>query len=208
MIILEAKCKKCRRANQKLFLKGERCFGQKCAMTRRPYAPGVHGKAFKRRPSEYGLQLAEKQKARYAYGVSEKQFKNYFKEIVQQEGDKEILLVQKLENRLDNIVFRLGWANSRRLSRQLVNHGHILVNGRKIDIPSYQVKKGDIIKIKERTKKLAIFETIKANLKKCEIPVWISSDKQKFVGEVKTMPGLDNWEKVAEISRIVEFYSR
>lgn len=177
-------------------------------MTKRPYAPGVHGKSFRRRASEYGLQLMEKQKVRYVYGVSEKQFKNYFKEIVKKEGNKEELLVQKLENRLDNIVFRLGWASSRRLARQLVSHGHILVNGRKVSTPSYQARKGDVVKFKEKAKKSIIFEKIKAALKKYEVPTWLSLDKQKVEGEVKDLPGLENWDKVGEISRIIEFYSR
>ncbi len=207
-MIINLKCKKCRRAGQKLFLKGERCYSQKCAMIRRPYAPGVHGKSFRRRMSEYGQQLAEKQKVRYVYGISEHQFKRYFKEIVGQKGDKEYLFVKKLENRLDNVVFRFGWAQSRRLARQIVNHGHILVNKRKVDIPSYQVKKGDIIKIKEKSKKLALFQNIEAFLKKYEVPEWLSLDKQKIEGEIKDQPKIDNLRGVGEISMIIEYYSR
>ena len=207
-MIINSKCKKCRRAGQKLFLKGERCYSQKCAMIRRPYAPGVHGKSFRRRMSEYGQQLAEKQKVRYVYGISEHQFKRYFKEIVGQKGDKEYLFVKKLENRLDNVVFRFGWAQSRRLARQIVNHGHILVNKRKVDIPSYQVKKGDIIKIKEKSKKLALFQDIEAFLKKYEVPEWLSLDKQKIEGEIKDQPKIDNLRGVGEISMIIEYYSR
>ena len=209
MIIIDAKCKKCRRANQKLFLKGERCFGPKCAMTRRPYAPGVHGKAFRRRSSEYGQQLAEKQKIRYVYGVSETQFKNYFKEIAKKQvGDKEELLIRKLESRLDNVIFRLGWASSRRAARQGVNHGYFLVNGRKTNIPSYQVKKGDIIQIRGKSKKTKIFENLKALLKKYEAPAWLSLNKEKFEGEVKDTPKLEDVDRVGEISKIIEFYSR
>ena len=177
-------------------------------MTKRPYAPGVHGKSFRRRASEYGLQLMEKQKARYAYGVSEKQFKNYFKEIVRQEGNKEDLLARKLESRLDNVVFRLGWGSSRRLARQMVSHNHILVNGRKLNISSYQVQKGDIVKISKRTQKTGIFEKIEIAKKKHEVPSWLSLDKQKNEAEMKDLPGLENWDKVGEISRIIEFYSR
>ena len=207
-MISDPKCKKCRRAGQKLFLKGERCFGQKCAMIRSPYSPGVHGQSRRRRISEYGQQLAEKQKVRHTYGVSERQFKNYFKEIVQQKGNKEELLIQKLENRLDNVVFRLGWACSRNLARQIVSHGHILINGRKLDIPSYQVKKGDIIKIKEKSKKLTLFQELKATLKKYEVPKWFSLDKQKLEGEVKSQPKLEDIGKIGEISMIIEYYSR
>jgi len=202
------RCKKCRRAGQKLFLKGDRCFGQKCAMIRRPYPPGQHGKAFRRRASEYGQQLAEKQKVRHTYGVSEKQFKNYFKEIAGRKGNKEDLFAQKLESRLDNVVFRLGWANSRSLARQMVSHGHILVNGRKVNIPSCQVRKGDKIKIKESSKKKTLFKDLKTILKKYEVPKWLLADKQKFEGEVKAQPNLDDMGKIAELSMVIEYYSR
>ena len=201
-------CKKCRRAGQKLFLKGERCFSQKCAMIRKPYIPGLHGKARRRGLSEYGQQLIEKQKVRHVYGLSEKQFKNYFKETVGQKGNKEELLVNKLESRLDNIVFRLGWAQSRALARQLVNHGHILVNQRKVDIPSYQVKKEDVIQIKEKSKKLAPFSDLKTILKKYEAPAWLSLDKQKLIGKITNQPKIADMGKVGEIGMIIEYYSR
>ncbi len=177
-------------------------------MVRRPYAPGVHGKSRRRRLSEFGQQLAEKQKVRYAYGVSEKQFKKYFKEIATQKGNKEELLAQRLEKRLDNVVFRLGWAKSRPLARQLVNHGHILVNDRKLNIPSYQVKKGDVIKLKEKTKKSLLFKDIKTILKKREVPQWLSLNKEKLEGRVKDEPGLDDFDKIGELSMIIEYYSR
>ncbi len=207
-MIIDSKCKKCRRAGQKLFLKGERCFSQKCAMIRKPYIPGLHGKARRRSLSEYGQQLIEKQKVRHVYGVSEKQFKNYFKEIVDQRGNKEELLVNKLESRLDNIVFRLGWAQSRALARQLVNHGHISVNQRKVDIPSYQVKKEALIRIKEKSKKLAPFRDLKTTLKKYEVPAWLSLDKQKLIGKVINQPQVADISKVGEIGMIIEYYSR
>lgn len=207
-MLIDSKCKKCRRAGQKLFLKGERCFSQKCALTRRPYAPGAHGKSFKKRMSEYGQQLAEKQKVRYAYGISEHQFKKYFKEIVGQKGDKEELFVKKLEARLDNVVFRLGWAKSRRLARQIVSHGHILVNQRKVNIPSYQVKKGDLVEIKEKSKKLSLFKDLEAWLKKHEAPAWLALDKKKAQGEVKNEPQIENLSEIGEISMIIEYYSR
>ncbi len=206
--MVDSKCRKCRRAGQKLFLKGDRCFSQKCAMIRKPYPPGVHGKTRRRRISEYGLQLIEKQKIRHAYGVSEKQFKGYFKNIIGQRGNKEDLLAQKLEKRLDNIVFRLGWAKSRKLARQIVNHGHILVNNRKVDIPSYQVKKEDIIKIKEKSKKTTLFSDLKTILKKYEVPKWLSLDKQKLEGGMKREPQLDDLDKIGEINMIIEYYSR
>lgn len=204
----DPRCKKCRRAGQKLFLKGERCLGQKCAVIRKPYIPGAHGKSRMRRISEYGQQLAEKQKIRHIYGVSERQFKNYFKEIAGQRGNREELLAQKLEKRLDNVVFRLGWASSRKSSRQIVNHGHILVNGRKVDIPSYQVKKGDVIKLRERSKKLNLFKDIKSILKKHEIVAWLTLDPNKIEGEVKSQPSVEDLDKVGELSMVIEYYSR
>jgi len=206
---MDSNCKKCRRVGQKLFLKGERCFSQKCAMIRKPYIPGLHGKSRRRKGiSEYGQQLIEKQKVRYVYGVSERQFKNYFKEIVGQKGNKEELLVNKLESRLDNVVFRLGWARSRALARQIVGHGHILVNQRKVDIPSYSVKKGDVIQIKEKDKKLALFEDLKLTLKKYEAPSWLSLDKQKLTGKIIGQPKIADIGKVGEIGMIIEYYSR
>ena len=206
--MIDSKCKKCRRAGQKLFLKGERCFGQKCAMIRKPYIPGLHGKSRRKGISEYGQQLIEKQKVRHIYGVSESQFKNYFKEIVGQRGNKEELLVNKLESRLDNVVFRLGWAQSRNLARQIVNHGHILVNQRKVNIPSCQVKKGNIIQIKEKSKKLSLFQDLKINLKKYETPAWLSLDKQKLEGKIIDQPKVADLGKIGQIGMIIEYYSR
>lgn len=207
-MIINAKCKKCRRADQKLFLKGDRCDTQKCAMIKRPYIPGVHGKSRRRRFSEYGLQLAEKQKVRYTYGISEKQFKRYFKEAINQKEDKGDYLVKKLESRLDNVIFRLGWAKSRGSARQIVNHGHILVNGHKVDIPSYQVKKNDAIKIREKSKKLILFKELKALLKKGKTPDWLSLDKQKIEGVVKSEPDFEDLRRIGEINMIIEYYSR
>lgn len=206
--MIDSKCKKCRRAGQKLFLKGERCFSQKCAMIRKPYIPGLHGKSRRKGISEYGQQLIEKQKVRHIYGVSEGQFKNYFKKIVGQRGNKEELLVNKLESRLDNVVFRLGWAQSRNLARQIVNHGHILVNQRKVNIPSCQVKKGNIIQIKEKSKKLSLFRDLKINLKKYETPAWLSLDKQKLEGEIIDQPKVADLGKIGQIGMIIEYYSR
>lgn len=206
--MIDSKCKKCRRAGQKLFLKGERCFSQKCAMIRKPYIPGLHGKSRRKGISEYGQQLIEKQKVRHIYGVSEGQFKNYFKKIVGQRGNKEELLVNKLESRLDNVVFRLGWAQSRNLARQIVNHGHILVNQRKVNIPSCQVKKGDIIQIKEKSKKLSLFRDLKTNLKKYETPTWLSLDKQKLSGKIIGQPKVADLGKIGQIGMIIEHYSR
>jgi len=177
-------------------------------MIRRPYPPGAHGKGRRGRLSEYGQQLAEKQKVRYIYGVSEEQFKKYFKEIANQKGNKEELLAQQLETRLDNVVFRLGWVKSRNLARQIVSHGHILINGRKLNIPSYQVKKNDLIKLKEGSRKLALFEDLKVFLKKHQAPGWLILDKEKLEGKVKALPKMEDLDKIGEISMIIEYYSR
>lgn len=201
-------CKKCRRAGQKLFLKGERCFSQKCAMVRRPYAPGIHGKSRRRQLSEYGRQLAEKQKVRLTYGISEKQFKNYFNEINKQKGNKGELLLVKLENRLDNAIFRLGWSNSRRLARQLISHGHILVNGHKVDIASYQIQKNDVIQIKAKSKELEHFKNVKTLIKKYESPTWLLLDKEQLEGKVIDYPRIDDTVQAGEMGMIIEFYSR
>lgn len=207
-MILDAKCKRCRRANRKLFLKGERCLSQKCAMVRRAYIPGMHGKKKGRRLSEYGQQLAEKQKMRLTYGVTEKQFKGYFKKIVEQPGNKEELLVQQLERRLDNVVFRLGWAQSRGTARQIVGHGHILVNGRKVDIPSYQAKKGDKVNIKKRSQTSPLFEHLQNKKMLAVVPGWLTLDKDKVGGQIVGEPQLEDFGQAAEISKVIEFYSR
>ncbi len=207
-MIINAKCKKCRRAGQKLFLKGERCFSQKCAMIRRPYPPGVHGKSMRRRASEYGLQLAEKQKVRYAYGISEQQFKKYFKEIVGQKGNKEDLFAQKLESRLDNVVFRLSWAGSRALSRQLVNHGHILVNGRKVDIPSYRVKPGQKIEIREKSKQNPQIVRAMELTAQTGIVPWVDVEKEKLFGIFTRLPEREEVVIPVEERLIVELYSK
>lgn len=207
-MIFNAKCKKCRRAGEKLFLKGERCFGQKCAMIKRPYAPGVHGKNRRGRLSEYGRQLLEKQKIRYTYGLSEEQFKNYFKEIAHQKGNKEELFIQKLEKRLDNVVYRLGWAKSRSLARQIVNHGHILVNGKKTDIPSYRVAKGEVIKFKEKTTKSPLVKDLAESLKKHKVPQWLSLNVGKLEAEIKDEPKFEDFNKVGELNMVIEYYSR
>ena len=213
---ITAQCKKCRRAGEKLFLKGDRCFTQKCAMVKRPYPPGIHGSAKKGRAigrgrksfSEYGAQLAEKQKLKRIYGISEKQFKIYVKALIGKKDVKKEDLLVKLEKRLDNTIYRLGFAKSRNLARQIVNHGHIIVNKRKVTIPSYQVKKSDIIKIKQSSQSRAIFKPLIASLKKHDLPAWLKLDKDKLEGQVLSDPKSEEIGKTAEISKIIEFYSR
>lgn len=204
---LNSKCKICRRAGEKLFLKGERCFSQKCALTRRSYPPGIHGPKRRRSLSEYGLQLREKQKLRYIYGITETQLRNYFEEITGKE-DKSRSLLSMLEHRLDNVVYRLGFAKSRRTSRQIISHGHILVNGRKVDIPSYQVRKGDIIKIKKTSIKKGLFKDLSVHLKNYQTPSWLSLDKDKLIGKVIGEPTIQDIGEPAEIEKVIEFYSR
>jgi len=202
------RCKICRRLGQKLFLKGERCYSQKCAMIKRPYAPGLHGKTTRRMLSEYGRQLREKQKVRHTYGLSESQFKKYVQEAAQERGDKGQILLQRLEHRLDNVVYRLGWAPSRRAARQIVNHGHILVNGEKVNIPSYEVEKGDVIKLKEKSQKSKMFEHLPTILKKYQTPSWLSLDKKKLEGKVIGEPTPEDIGQVADTAAVIEFYSR
>ena len=192
---------------EKLFLKGERCFSQKCALTRRNYPPGIHGPKGRKGLSEYGIQLREKQKLKYIYGISETQLRNYFEEVAKKE-DKAKALLDFLEHRLDNVVYRLGFAKSRRMARQIVNHGHILVNERKVNIPSYQVKKGDVIEIKKTSRKKGLFKDLSIYLKNYEVPSWLSLDKENLKGKVIGEPTIQDIGKQAEVEKVIEFYSR
>jgi len=209
--MVEAKCKICRRAGTKLFLKGEKCLSPKCPMVRRPYPPGQKGK---RRPtplSEYGKQLREIQKLKSWYNLRERQFKKYVKEVLAKRGKVEDLgeiLIRLLEKRLDNVIFRLGFATSRAQARQLVNHGHFLVNKRSVNIPSYQVRKGDVISIKPQKVKRANFQNLKNLLKKHNLPSWLRLDLEKLEGKVIGEPTLEEAAPPVEISSIFEYYSR
>lgn len=206
--MIDAKCKKCRRAGQKLFLKGERCFTPKCSMIKKAYPPGVHGK--KRRPalSEYGAQLAEKQKLRRIYNVSEKQLKKYFQEAAKARRVVTETLLKKLETRIDNAVFRLGLAESRTKARQIVSHGHILLNGRRVDIPSINLKKGDIIEIKKSSLKKSLFKNLETRLKKYKSPSWLSLDKKEMKATVLGLPSKEEIEVPVDLFMVVEYYSR
>lgn len=177
-------------------------------MVRRPYPPGIHGKSRRRKFSEYAQQLLEKQKLKFAYGLSERQLENYFEKVMKRKGDKEELFIKELESRLDNVVHKLGFATSKRKARQVVSHGHILINNRKTNIPAYQVRKGDEIKLKESSKKLNHFAELTSLLKNHEIPGWLSFDKDKLVAKVKSEPQTEEFEKVGDISMIIEYYSR
>ncbi len=205
------KCKICRRLGVKLFLKGEKCFSPKCPMVRRPYPPGIKGKRKKGPLSEYGKELREKQKLKNWYNLRERQFKNYIKEVLNKGGkgkNMEDLLIEKLESRLDNVVFRIGFASSRSQARQLVSHGHFLVNNKKVNIPSYQVKKGDKVSLNPKSKEKEIFRNISVILKKQEVPSWLKVDVDKLEAEVKGFPTFEEAAPPVEISSIFEFYSR
>lgn len=201
------KCKQCRRAGQKLFLKGERCYSQKCEIVKRPFPPGIHGKR-RSSLSEYGRQLLEKQKVRRTYGVAEKQFRNYIKEVGGRTGDKRELLLKKLESRLDNLIFRLGFAKSRFQARQIVGHGHVLVGGRRMDIPSYEVKIGDVISLKKKSLKMPIFQNLPEALKKHETPSYLKLDAAKMEAKVISEVAIGDAREIQNLGLIIEFYSR
>lgn len=203
----DAVCKMCRREGAKLFLKGERCYSDKCSVTRRAYAPGQHGQS-RKKVSEYGLQLREKQKARRYYGVLEKQFAGYYEDAIRMPGLTGENLLRLCESRLDNIVYRLGLASSRAEARQLVVHGHYNVNGKKVDVPSYQVKEGDTISVSEKTKSSdkmkAIIETCGAR----PIPVWLDLNKETLEAKVVRMPNREDIDVDIQELLIVEYYSK
>ncbi|MCX6721292.1 MAG: 30S ribosomal protein S4 [Candidatus Staskawiczbacteria bacterium] len=204
-------CKTCRRLGQKLFLKGDRCFSTKCAMVRRAYAPGLQKKKRGGAPSEYKKSLEEKQTLKKWYGLSEKQFKRYVKETLEKMGKVENVsaeLIKRLEIRLDNVVFRMGLAKSRVQARQMVSHGYFKVNGKPVNIPSYEVKKGDVVSVKENKKAKGIFKEISAQLKKHETPAWLVLEKDKLEAKSIGDPNIDEVKPPAEISSIFEFYSR
>lgn len=201
----DATCKLCRREGMKLFLKGDKCYSDKCPVARRPYAPGQHGQS-KKKLTNYGTQLREKQKLRRHYGVLERQFEGYFEEAERMKGITGDNLLQLLERRLDNVVFRLGFASSRPQARQFVRHGHIQVNGKKVNIPSYIVKAGDVISIKEQSRS---FEVIKSNLEAATtVPDWLEINKDSYEGKVVSLPRREHVDLPIEEHLIVELYSR
>jgi small subunit ribosomal protein S4 len=199
-----------RRLGTKLFLKGERSFSPKSATVKRMYPPGVHGKAFRRHASEYGMQLQSKQRVRNTYRMLEKQFKNLAKVAIASKKETGDLLVRKLEGRLDNVVYRAGLAQSRDQARQVVNHGHITVNGRKTTIPSFQVSLGDVIKVREGSLKSKYFSTLAPQwIKKYEAPKWIELDRDALTAKVVGIPTLpDSGLDSKDLQSLIEFYSR
>lgn len=206
--MINNKCAKCRRAGVKLFLKGDRCFTPKCAIIRRLSVPGVHGKKRPGRLSEYGVQLKEKQKLKRIYGLREKQFGIYVERALKTRGVSAGLLMRRLEMRLDNIIFRLGLASSRKQARQMVVHGFFKVNGKKTDKPSFSVKKGVSILLNESKMKKPVVEEMKKKIKKHNLPEWLELDRELLKGTVKSEPTESQIGAGVDLSKIIEFYSR
>lgn len=200
-------CRLCRRAGVKLFLKGERCFAPKCAVERRPYAPGQHGQK-RRKISEYGTQLGEKQKLRHIYGTLERQFRRYLGRAERLPGLPGENLLQLLEMRLDNIVYRLGFADSRRQARQLVEHGHFAVNGRKSRVPSTVLKPGNTIEVLAKSLEDEYFRAIKEEMSHRTVPSWLTVDREAMRARVLTWPSVTEVEASVQPQLIVEYYSR
>jgi small subunit ribosomal protein S4 len=200
-------CRLCRREGTKLFLKGDRCYGPKCAVSRRATPPGEHGQARARKRSEYGSQLREKQKVRRAYGVLEKQFRRYFDKAENMKGVTGENLLQMLELRLDNVVYRLGFGYSRAQARQFILHGHVSVNGNKVTIPSYQVSLNDVIAIRERSYDVEQFKAMREGTGKL-VPKWLTLDAPNLQGTVSALPTREDIDLTIEEHLIVELYSR
>lgn len=198
-------CKKCRREEEKLYLKGDRCYTEKCALSKRPFAPGHHGKVPKKL-SDYGIHLRTKQRAKTFYGISEKQFRNYFIKANKVKGVTGTTLLQLLERRLDNVVFRLGIADSRKKARQLVRHGHFSVNGRKVNIPSFLVKINDTLDIKEKS--LKMFAEQFEKIKERKVPSWLSLDIKSGEAKILNLPRRNEIDVPIEEQLIVEYYAR
>ena len=209
--MINSKCKICRRSGEKLFLRGERCLSQKCAMIRKPYPPGLKSKKRKMSSSEYAKELKEKQKLKNWYNLEEKQFRKYVKETLKARGkvvDAGSSLIETLESRLDNVVFRFGFASSRAAARQMVSHRHFMVNDKIVNIPGYLVKKGDKIKVKPNSVKKPIFQKLPVILKKQSLPSWLKLDIEKLEGKIVDSPKMSEAIPPAEISIIFEFYSK
>ena len=200
-------CRMCRREGTKLFLKGEKCFSQKCALTKRPTPPGQHGQARQRKMSEYGTQLREKQKARRAYGMLETQFHRTYLDALKMKGVSGENLLQLLERRLDNVVYRAGMATSRAQARQLVSHGHFLVNGQKVDIPSYSVKQGDIITVGASSREIDLFKAVREGSARI-LPKWLVVNFDELKATVDALPERGDVDFALQENMIIEFYSR
>lgn len=206
---IDAKCRKCRRAGEKLFLKGDRCLTPKCGVVKRAYAPGMHGKKIVRGLSEYGIQLSVKQRIKRIYGVLEKQFRKHFDEVKNKKGITGDLLLERLEMRLDNVAYRMGLGSSRSQARQLVNHGWVSVNGRKVNIPSYWVREGDVVNFSSNKKDKKYIKAVEQILKnKKDVPTWISFDSGNFSGKIGRKPERGETGINLDAQVVVEYYSR
>ena len=204
---LDPKCKKCRREGVKLFLKGQKCFSPKCPIVRRNYPPGLHGQKGRRgRMTEYGQQLREKQKAKRVYGILERQFRNYYQKAIKQRGDTGEIIQQLLEMRLDNVIYRLGLAASRSQGRQLIIHGHVFVNNKRVRSPGFSVKVKDIISVREESREKANFKNLKEDLQNYQQPAWLVLDKDKLEGTVLDLPR--EAELPVEINLLVESFNK
>ncbi len=202
-----ADCRLCRREGSKLFLKGDRCYSDKCAVERRPYPPGEAGKK-RIKESEYRTQLREKQKTKRTYGLLEKQFRGYYDIANRQQGITGENLLRILESRLDNVVYRLGFAKSRDEARQIVRHGHINVNGRRVDIPSFRVRPGDLISVGIKAKDLLVIKTALISSERTEVPSWLEVDIEKLQGSILALPNRDQIDLDVQEQLIVELYSK
>lgn len=204
----ESVCRICRRENLKLFLKGDRCYSDRCAFDRKGYVPGEHGQRRRSKVSDYGIRLREKQKVKRMYGLLEGQFRGLFKKAEQKRGITGTNLLIFLEGRLDNVVYRLGFANSRTQARQLVRHNHFTVNGKKMDIPSYAVKIGDVIQVREKSRKVRIISDAIETVVRRGIPAWLEVEKEVFKGTVKAYPTREEVTVPIQEQLIVELYSK
>jgi len=205
---VDAVCRLCRRENVKLFLKGDRCLSDKCAINKRNYAPGVHGQRRRTKLSEYGLQLREKQKVKRTYGLMETQFRSYFQKAARAQGVTGINLLVLLERRLDNVVYRMGFADSRAQARQLVRHGHMRVNGRKVNIPSFLIKEGDAVEPREKSRNMEVMRGNMEHIGQKQIPEWLHVDATAMRGVVQTLPSRDDITMPIQEQLIVELYSK
>jgi len=201
-------CRLCRREDMKLFLKGERCYTDKCGYERRSYPPGQHGQARRRKRSDYGEQLREKQKVKRIYGIAERQFRGYYYKASRMKGVTGDNLIQLLERRLDNVVYRMGFASDHAEARQLVRHGHFKVNGRRVNIPSYLVRSNDAVEVGEKSRTVGRIVEALGAVERRGVPRWIELDKDAFKGVVKTMPARDDVTLPIREQLIVELYSK
>jgi len=205
--VVDSVCKQCRRENTKLFLKGDRCFTDKCSFERRPYPPGQHGQS-RLKFSEFALQLREKQKAKRYFGVSEKQFRRYFEKADSSKDVTGTALLKLLETRLDNVIYTMGFGSSRRESRQLVSHKHITVNGKIVNIPSYNIRKGDVVEVREQSRQMNKVLAAAQGVSRRAMPSWLDVDHTNFKGTIKDLPSRDEITLPVEENMIVEYYSR